>query len=59
MNGSVTEENYSVIDDDWTIEERCKEALNYWQQNGVGLSRKMEKLSGGQKTKVDMKYVFR
>lgn len=52
LNGRVTEENYSVLEDDWTIETRCNEALQYWQIAELDLSQKMEMLSGGQKTKV-------
>ena len=52
LDGHVTEENYTLLGDDWTIEERCNEALKYWQLSGMGLSQKMETLSGGQKTKV-------
>src|SRR6478735_1167973 len=52
LNGQVTEENYSILDDDWTIETRCNEALQYWQITDLRLSQKMETLSGGQKTKV-------
>lgn len=52
LNGNVTEENYTALNDDWTIEERCIEALNYWQLDNLDLSQKMETLSGGQKTKV-------
>lgn len=52
LNGNLTEENYALLDDDWTIEERCDEALQYWQLNDFNLSQKMELLSGGQKTKV-------
>ena len=52
LNGNVTEENLSLIHDDWTIEERCHDALNYWRLNDLHLSQKLETLSGGQKTKV-------
>lgn len=52
LNGNVNEENYTTLDDDWTIEERCHEALEYWQLSNLDLSQKMETLSGGQKTKV-------
>jgi ATPase subunit of ABC transporter with duplicated ATPase domains len=52
LNGNTCEENFNWLNDDWTIEDRCKEALNYWQLNGLDLSQKMETLSGGQKTKV-------
>ncbi len=52
LAGNVTEENYALLDDDWTIEERCKEALEYWQLTDLHLSQRIETLSGGQKTKV-------
>lgn len=52
LSGGVTEENYLLLNDDWTIEERCSEALKYWQLDEPDLSQKMDTLSGGQKTKV-------
>lgn len=52
LEGHVTEENLIVLNDDWTIEERCKSALEYWQLTDLDLTQKMETLSGGQKTKV-------
>lgn len=54
LNGSVSEENFSLLNEDWTIEERCKEALNYWNLSDLDLSQKVGALSGGQKTKVFM-----
>lgn len=52
LEGNATEENFNVLNDDWTIEDRCAEALNYWQLNKLDLSQKIETLSGGQKTKI-------
>jgi ATPase subunit of ABC transporter with duplicated ATPase domains len=52
LNGYLTAENYALLNDDWTIEDRCNDALKYWQLTGLDLSQKMETLSGGQKTKV-------
>jgi ATPase subunit of ABC transporter with duplicated ATPase domains len=52
LHGNVTEENLEMLNDDWTIEERCNEALEYWQLTDLDLSQKLESLSGGQKTKV-------
>lgn len=52
LNGNTSEENFNLLNDDWTIKDRCKEALNYWQLDDLDLSQKMETLSGGQKTKV-------
>ncbi|MBB1283901.1 ABC-F family ATP-binding cassette domain-containing protein [Flavisolibacter sp. BT320] len=52
LQGQVTEEAMTVLDDDWTIEERCQEALHHWGLDGLDLLQKMGSLSGGQKTKV-------
>lgn len=52
FEGKVTEKNMDLLEDDWTIEERCEQSLNYWQLNDLDLSQKIENLSGGQKTKV-------
>lgn len=52
LNGNMSEENYALLDDDWAIEDRCNQALEYWQLNNLDLEQKMEFLSGGQKTKV-------
>ncbi|OQP62448.1 ABC transporter ATP-binding protein [Niastella vici] len=52
LAGHVTEQHLTILNDDWTIEERCQEALQYWQLNEPDLTRPMSTLSGGQKTKV-------
>lgn len=52
LEGIVTEENLQLLDNDWTIEERCEKALSYWNLHDLDLNQKMEKLSGGEKTKV-------
>jgi ATPase subunit of ABC transporter with duplicated ATPase domains len=52
LNGEVTDENLAILNDDWTIEELCAEALSYWRLEGLDLNQKMESLSGGQKTSV-------
>jgi ATPase subunit of ABC transporter with duplicated ATPase domains len=52
LNGNANEENFNLLNDDWTIEERCKSALTYWKLTDLDLSQKMETLSGGQKTKI-------
>src|SRR6185312_82187 len=52
LDGNVTENNLSLLEDDWTLEERCNEALENWQLKNLDLMQKMETLSGGQKTKV-------
>lgn len=52
LAGAVAEQYFALLNDDWTIEERCEEALKYWQLDGLDLQQKMDTLSGGQKTKV-------
>ncbi|WP_207533266.1 ABC-F family ATP-binding cassette domain-containing protein [Desertivirga arenae] len=52
ISGNATEENFYKLDDDWTIEERCQDALSYWQLNDIDVGQRLESLSGGQKTKV-------
>ncbi|MES2418367.1 MAG: ABC-F family ATP-binding cassette domain-containing protein [Bacteroidota bacterium] len=52
LEGRATESNLDLLGDDWTIEERCNNALIYWQLTDLNLTQKMETLSGGQKTKV-------
>lgn len=52
LAGKVTETNLDILDEDWNIEERCREALAYWQLDIQDMSQTMSRLSGGQKTKV-------
>lgn len=52
LAGEFTDEDMLVLDDDWTIEERCQEAFSYWQLKELDLDQPMQTLSGGQKTKV-------
>ncbi|HTN47468.1 MAG TPA: ABC-F family ATP-binding cassette domain-containing protein [Flavipsychrobacter sp.] len=52
LNGTVTGDNMTVLEEDWMIEERCMEALTYWGLEKPVLTQKLETLSGGQKTKI-------
>jgi ATPase subunit of ABC transporter with duplicated ATPase domains len=52
LSGNVSETNLSILNDDWTIEERCREALSCWQLEGLDLYAKTGTVSGGQKTKI-------
>ena len=54
LKGNTSEENFNLLNDDWTIEDRCSEALNYWKLNELDLSQKMGTLSGGQKTRLSL-----
>ncbi|MFB6343513.1 ribosomal protection-like ABC-F family protein [Saccharicrinis sp. FJH62] len=58
LKGKVSDKNYALLNDDWSIEERCKEALDYWQISNLDLSQKMGTLSGGQKMKVLLAGIF-
>ncbi len=52
LRGEVTDTNLALLDNDWSIEERCQEALTHWGLGGLDLNQSMASLSGGQKTKV-------
>ncbi|WP_126249266.1 ABC-F family ATP-binding cassette domain-containing protein [Chitinophaga rhizosphaerae] len=52
LAGTVTDELMAALNDDWSIEERCREALAHWGLGNIGLDVKLEGLSGGQKTRV-------
>ncbi len=52
LAGNVTAHNMTLLNDDWSIEERSAEALSRWGLGEINLSQKMDSLSGGQKTKV-------
>ena len=52
LDGNVTEEALDTLNDDWTIEDRCTEAMQYWRLSDLEFTRKMGVLSGGQKVKV-------
>ncbi len=58
LKGETSEANFAELDDDWTIEERCTEALKYWQEEHITLTQKLSSLSGGQKTKVFLAGIF-
>ncbi|WP_330745505.1 ABC-F family ATP-binding cassette domain-containing protein [Chryseobacterium sp. CP-77] len=51
-NGEVDEIYFETLNDDWDIEDRCKQALEHWRLGNFELTQKLEGLSGGQKTKV-------
>lgn len=52
LAGDVSEANFSLLGDDWNIEERSLAALSLWGVGDVPLSRRLDTLSGGEKTKV-------
>jgi ATPase subunit of ABC transporter with duplicated ATPase domains len=52
LAGQVTDSNLNILDDDWTIEERSREALDQWSLAALSFDQLLATLSGGQKTKV-------
>ncbi|MBL7719972.1 MAG: ABC-F family ATP-binding cassette domain-containing protein [Flavipsychrobacter sp.] len=52
LNGEVTENNMTPLNDDWSIEERSQDALAEWGLHDINLQQPMASLSGGQKTRV-------
>lgn len=51
-DGEVDEVYFETLNDDWDIEERSRQALQYWKLDGLHFAQKLGSLSGGQKTKV-------
>ncbi|MCD8261841.1 MAG: ATP-binding cassette domain-containing protein [Bacteroides sp.] len=52
LEGAVTEENLSALEDDWEVEERAVASLAYWGLEAVGLQTPFRSLSGGERTLV-------
>ncbi|RYD98780.1 MAG: ABC-F family ATP-binding cassette domain-containing protein [Sphingobacteriales bacterium] len=52
LAGDTADLQFELLDDDWTIEARCKEAMAYWELSDIDLEQPVSRLSGGQKTKV-------
>ena len=52
LAGDASIENFSILNDDWNIEERSVTALDSWGLGQFPLSYPMNLLSGGEKTRV-------
>lgn len=52
LAGSPAVEHFDVLENDWSVEERCYAAMETWGLSGFKLEDKLANLSGGQKTKV-------
>lgn len=52
LEGDTSVENFTCLNDDWSVEERCLSALAFWNLEHLQLSQPMHSLSGGEKTKV-------
>ncbi len=52
LEGRGTEADLLTLDDDWTVETRCREALAGWGLSHQELRQPLKSLSGGEKTRV-------
>ncbi|WP_439581160.1 ABC-F family ATP-binding cassette domain-containing protein [Dyadobacter bucti] len=52
LAGEVTPGHFTILADDWDIEERVAAALSAWDLQHLDLFQTMQSLSGGEKTKV-------
>ena len=52
LSGDATEKHFNTLNDDWNVEERAQASLDSWGLDGITLSRPMEGLSGGEKTRI-------
>lgn len=52
LSGDAAEAHFNTLNDDWTVEERAQASLDSWGLDGITLSRPMEGLSGGEKTRI-------
>jgi len=52
LDGDMHDDIFVSLDDDWGIEERCREALAEWGLRNLDLQLRMDRLSGGEKTRV-------
>lgn len=52
LSGDVSTENFTLLNDDWNIEERSIAAITSWELGEFSLSHPMHLLSGGEKTRI-------
>ncbi len=52
LSGDTSEEYFDQLQDDWSVEERSREALARWGLTNTDLHMPISSLSGGEKTKV-------
>jgi ATPase subunit of ABC transporter with duplicated ATPase domains len=52
LGGDASADNFTLVDDDWSIEKRALAALSCWGLTDITLSQCVGQLSGGEKTKV-------
>ena len=52
LEGDATAENFNILQDDWGLEDRCRDFFAQWDLPEIHLTQKMANLSGGQKAKI-------
>lgn len=52
LEGDASAENFTCLNDDWDVEERCLSALASWNLEHLQLSQTMCSLSGGEKIRL-------
>lgn len=52
LEGDASTENFTCLNDDWNVEERCLSALASWNLEHLQLSQTMCSLSGGEKIRL-------
>jgi ATPase subunit of ABC transporter with duplicated ATPase domains len=56
--GNVNSKYFSALNEEWDIEEKCREAFNLWKIDHLSLNQQMNSISGGEKTKVFLAGIF-
>lgn len=51
FGGASEQVYYDTLNDDWEVENRCRQALKYWGLEGIELDSSISLLSGGEKRK--------
>ncbi len=52
LGGSTDPAHFDTLADDWDVESRCRAALDYWGLTAAGLDTPLDRLSGGERTKI-------
>ncbi len=52
LNNDASSQNFYLLNDDWTIEERSQAALSQWGMGHLPLTASLDSLSGGEKTRL-------
>jgi len=52
LDGGTDTASFETLADDWSIEERCRAALDHWGMGVVSLDTTLDRLSGGERTKI-------